>query len=45
MSRETINRHMREARVIFAMAVTDGYIRDSPGWRGGRACGWRKRSG
>lgn len=30
MSRETVNRHIREARVIFAMAVTDGFIASNP---------------
>ena len=30
MSKETVNRHMREARVIFALAVTDGYLANNP---------------
>ncbi len=30
MSRDTVNRHMREARVIFSLAVTDEYIGSNP---------------
>jgi hypothetical protein len=30
MSRDTVNRHMREARVIFGLAVTDEYIGSNP---------------